>query len=81
MLKSADDKCPSGKSTAEKSTVKPTAGATFPVSGEGSEGALPPNTWSVCDPSSFSLRVGPDYPRHKRKEPSMGSLLDIVGVE
>lgn len=65
--------------------VKPTAGSTFPAfSNEDTttEGVVPPpNTWSTCDPTSFNLRVGPDYARNKLKEPSSGSLLEIVGVE
>jgi hypothetical protein len=77
MLKSPLDSSPDG--------VKPTAGESFPlftaeVNSAGSCGALP-DTWSKCDPASFNLRVGPDYSKNKRKEPSVGSLLEIVGVE
>jgi hypothetical protein len=77
MLKSPSDTLPDG--------VKPTAGESFPlftseVNSTGSCGALP-DTWSKCDPASFNLRVGPDYSKNKRKEPSVGSLLEIVGVE
>jgi Protein ENHANCED DISEASE RESISTANCE 2, C-terminal len=65
-------------------TGKPTAGETFPNfdvgKSSGTEGVTP-DTWSKCEPSSFNLRVGPDYSKHKRKEPSLGSLLEIVGVE
>ena len=63
----------------------PTAGATFPASTTASNGkgeATPgSNTWSTCDASSFNLRVGPDYNRNKKKEPSCPSLSEIVGVE
>ena len=67
-------------------TGKPVAGETFPNfnfdegKSSGIDGVTP-DTFSKCDPSSFNLRVGPEYSRHKRKEPSVGSLLEIVGVE
>lgn len=77
MLKSPTDTSPDGG--------RPTAGESFPLftseaPSAGSCGALP-DTWSRCDPASFNLRVGPDYSKLKKKEPSVGSLLEIVGVE
>lgn len=65
-------------------TGKPIAGETFPNFDEGKSSGIDgvtADTFSKCDPSSFNLRVGPDYSRQKRKEPSVGSLLEIVGVE
>jgi hypothetical protein len=55
------------------------AGTTLKFSGDVST-ALP-NSWSVCDPSDFSLRVGPDYNRNKLKKPSVGSAMETVGVD
>lgn len=57
------------------------AGETFPESENDVEGEKSPNTFSKCDPSSFDLRVGPNYPKNKCKKPSLGSLMEIVGVE
>ena len=66
------------------SSGKPTAGESFPffafeTDGDHTNGA--PDTWSKCNPSTFNTRVGPDYSKNKRKEPSAGSLMEIVGVE
>ena len=38
-------------------------------------------TWSDCNASRFSLRVGPDYSRNKQKAPSPAAMMDVVGVE
>ena len=56
------------------------AGSTFPYSPVEGPSA-PNNTWTACDASTFSLRVGPDYGRNGRKAPSAPSLLQIVGVD
>jgi hypothetical protein len=43
---------------------------------------IPPDcTWSSCDPNRFNLRIGPDYTKNKLKQPSQGSLMNVVGVE
>jgi hypothetical protein len=57
------------------------AGETFPESENDVKGENSPNTFSKCDPSSFDLRVGPNYAKNKCKKPSLGSLMEIVGVE
>ena len=73
-------------------TGRPTAGDTFPnfdresspnsdVGKSSGVDSVTPDTWSKCEPSSFNLRVGPEYSKSKRKEPSLGSLLEIVAVE
>ena len=83
MAKNGGDKRQSGD--AVKLSSRPTAGSTFPAfsnENDTCEGRIPyPNTWSSCDPNSFNLRVGPDYSKNKRKEPSSASLMEIVGVE
>ena len=38
-------------------------------------------SWSDCNASRFSLRVGPDYSRNKQKAPSPAAMMDVVGVE
>lgn len=38
-------------------------------------------SWSTVDSAAFSLRVGPDYNRNKKKEPSPPSILDLVGID
>ena len=38
-------------------------------------------SWSDCNASRFSLRVGPDYSRNKMKAPSPAAMMDVVGVE
>jgi len=35
--------------------------------------------YSVPDPASFNVRIGPDYPRNHRKAPSQGQILTAVG--
>ena len=58
------------------------AGTTIPRGEESDgKGENPNNTWSPCDATTFSLRVGPNYNRNKQKAPSAPALLDIVGVE
>ena len=54
----------------------------FPPSSSSSlAAAAVQNTWSLCPPESFLLRVGPNYNKHKRKAPSAPALYEIVGVE
>jgi hypothetical protein len=58
------------------------AGTTIPRGEESDgKGEYPNNTWSPCDATTFSLRIGPNYNRNKQKAPSAPALLDIVGVE
>ena len=40
-----------------------------------------PHTFSECDPSSFMLRVGPNYNKTGTKAPAGPALYDVVGVE
>ena len=83
MATKGGDRCQLGN--AVKLSSKLTAGSTFPSflnENDTCEGRIPsPNTWSLCDPNSFNLRVGPDYNKNKRKEPSSAPLMEIVGVE
>lgn len=64
-----------------KDEDKMKAGETFPESENSMKGDKASNSWSKCDPSSFDLRVGPNYAKNKNKKPSLGSLMEIVGVE
>lgn len=56
----------------------PTAGATLV---EATSELTQPHTFKTCDPSSFALRVGPDYAQNKFKAAAGPSLYEVVGVE
>ncbi|CAK9111296.1 CRAL-TRIO domain-containing protein C589.09 [Durusdinium trenchii] len=36
------------------------------------------NSWSVCPASRFDTRIGPDYKKHKKKQPSAPAIYDCV---
>ena len=37
--------------------------------------------WAECSASTFSTRIGPNYAKNKQKAPSLGSLMELVGVD
>ncbi len=39
------------------------------------------NTWSCCGAETFSMRIGPNYHKHKQKGPSGQALYEFAGVE
>eukprot|EP01038_Epipyxis_sp_PR26KG_P004811 gene4811-6740_t len=39
------------------------------------------NTWSECEAGTFSMRIGPNYNKFKKKAPSAKSLYDLAGVD
>ena len=57
------------------------AGSTYPRAGSQKGQKPPSHTFSECDTSSFSLRVGPNYAKTGAKAPGGPSLYDVVGME
>ncbi len=45
------------------------------------EDNLLPNSWSSCGAETFSMRIGPNYNKHKQKGPSATALYEFAGVE
>lgn len=41
----------------------------------------PANSWNVCESENFHLRVGPNYPKHGKKDKSPTSLMELVGID
>jgi hypothetical protein len=58
------------------------AGSSFPRTPVPSKGQVPPaHSFSECQSSSFSLRVGPNYAKLGNKAPAGQSLYESVGAE
>ena len=69
-------------STTNSDTGRRVAGSTFPRAVVMDDGkTLPSHSFSDCDPSSFSLRVGPNYAKNGNKAPAGPSLYEVIGSE
>jgi hypothetical protein len=57
------------------------AGSTFPKSAISQGRQAAPHSFSECDGSSFSLRVGPNYAKTGNKAPAGPCLYEAIGAE
>jgi hypothetical protein len=57
------------------------AGSTFPKSAISQGRQAAPHSFSECDASSFSLRVGPNYAKTGSKAPAGPCLYEAIGAE
>jgi hypothetical protein len=69
-------------SSAEKSDLFIAASTmTKMLEGVYGEENLLQNSWSSCGAETFSMRIGPNYHKHKQKGPSGQALYEFAGVE
>jgi len=71
----------SGKDSGQASRFSGKANSTLGKLEDCAEDEDKSGVWRGCSASTFSLRIGPDYSRNKKKGPSADALMELVGVD
>lgn len=71
----------SGKDGSETARFSGRANSTIVKLEDGEDDEGKSGMWRGCSASTFSLRIGPNYSRNKKKGPSADALMELVGVD